>query len=522
MFTPTTILGIEPLEVEYLIVAGGAAGGSNYPGGGGAGGYLSGSMTINPYTTLPIFVGGGGMGRGGTITGLNGISSSLDGNYTVGGGGGAYTSYFTPNSANSGGSGGGGGAARQTATNYGTGTAGQGYRGGNGGTYASNGTPGGGGGAGAVGQDGVNNQAGKAGDGGDGLLWVDGLYYAGGGAGGNYLGTTQPLGGAGGGGDGICNSCSPAKAPTPGENFKGGGGGASAQPGGHGVIKIRYAGGPNPYLKGGNISTDGGYTYHTFKNIEELYYGSFVPQAWDPSDFSNVQYWWRADMGITEAGTGVSVWEDQINSFQLIQGTDANRPSLTTDGSLNGVDVVSFNGTSDYLYSTSTAASRTGDFCFFVVFNLVDSKTGGSIFSPAWYNAGQGRMWLDTLNGVIRAYNQGFGDSVGRAYTIKKDSITGANTAFFHYQSNPGKFFASVDGVVYSNGSQGGNNNQGFYAGSTVCMGASVDGTGGSVFDGRYTQVNVAEAVMVYGKPTDAEISNWVNYVRNRYGQILI
>jgi hypothetical protein len=522
MFTPTTILGLEPLQVEYLVVAGGGAAGNNYAGGGGAGGLLSGSMTINPYTTLPIFVGGGGMGRGGTITGLNGLTSSLDTISTVGGGGGAYTSYFTSNVANSGGSGGGGGAARQVSINYGAGTSGQGFRGGNGGTQATNGTPGGGGGASAVGQAGVNSASGKAGDGGAGSQWLDTTYYAGGGAGANYLGTVEPQGGIGGGGNGNCSSCSPAQSSTDGTDFLGGGGGANGSRGGSGVVKIRYAGEPNPYIKGGTVSQSDGYTYHTFTNIEKLYYQSYDTTTWDPSDFSNVQYWWRADMGITEAGTGVSVWEDQINSFQLVQGTDGNRPSLTTDGSLNGVDVVSFNGTSDYLYSTSTAAARTGDWSFLVVYNLVNTRTGGSIFSPAWYNVGTGRAWLDTLNGVIRGYNQGFGDSAGRAYTIKRGgTVEGVDTAFFYYQSNPAKFSATVKGVRYSNGSEAGNNNQGWYAGSTVCMGASVDGTGGSVFGGRYVEANVAEVVMIYGKPSDDELTRWVNYVRERYGEIL-
>ena len=41
--------------------------------------------------------------------------------------------------------------------------------------------------------------------------------------------------------------------------------------------------------------------------------------AWDPSDFTNVQYWWRADLGITTSGTGVSQWRDQINNFDMIQ-----------------------------------------------------------------------------------------------------------------------------------------------------------------------------------------------------------
>ncbi len=50
---------------------------------------------------------------------------------------------------------------------------------------------------------------------------------------------------------------------------------------------------------------------------------------------------WRADTGVTEAGTGVSSWVDMISSFDMVQGTDANRPALVT-GVINGQPVVRF------------------------------------------------------------------------------------------------------------------------------------------------------------------------------------
>lgn len=54
--------------------------------------------------------------------------------------------------------------------------------------------------------------------------------------------------------------------------------------------------------------------------------------------------WYRFGVGITEAGTGVSQWDDKSgNARHLTQGTDANRPSKEADGSLL------FNGTSDVI-----------------------------------------------------------------------------------------------------------------------------------------------------------------------------
>ena len=34
---------------------------------------------------------------------------------------------------------------------------------------------------------------------------------------------------------------------------------------------------------------------------------------WSPADFTSVQYWWRADLGVTTGTGGVSNWVDQIN-----------------------------------------------------------------------------------------------------------------------------------------------------------------------------------------------------------------
>jgi hypothetical protein len=51
--------------------------------------------------------------------------------------------------------------------------------------------------------------------------------------------------------------------------------------------------------------------------------------------------WYRFNTGITVTGAGVSTWADQSgNGRDLLQGTDANRPSLEADGSIlfDGVD----------------------------------------------------------------------------------------------------------------------------------------------------------------------------------------
>jgi len=60
-----------------------------------------------------------------------------------------------------------------------------------------------------------------------------------------------------------------------------------------------------------------------------------------PSELPDLKLWTRFNSGITVTGSGVSQWDDQSgNGNHLKQGTDTNRPSKESDGSIlfDGVD----------------------------------------------------------------------------------------------------------------------------------------------------------------------------------------
>ncbi len=60
-----------------------------------------------------------------------------------------------------------------------------------------------------------------------------------------------------------------------------------------------------------------------------------------PSDLGGLVLWTQYDKGITVTGAGVSQWDDQSGEGNhLLQGTDTNRPSKESDGSIlfDGVD----------------------------------------------------------------------------------------------------------------------------------------------------------------------------------------
>ena len=227
-FTPQTSLSCDVLQV--------AGGGGGQAGGGGAGGLAYTSSNSLSATNYTVTIGAGGAN---TVSGSNSQFGAL----TAAVGGGGASSWGT--AGQNGGSGGGGGSVSGTVVNGGTGTAGQGN---NGGTGVSE-RAGGGGGAGAVGSNGVGGGSGGAGGVGSstysswGAATISGqnssgtYYYAGGGGGG--ANGTGGAGGLGGGGTGSNAS------PTAGTVNTGGGGGgaynAAGQPGGSGIVIIRYA-----------------------------------------------------------------------------------------------------------------------------------------------------------------------------------------------------------------------------------------------------------------------------------------
>lgn len=266
--------------IEYLVVGGGGAGGGDTgqnvgSGGGGGGGYVEGSMSVIPGTSYSVVIGAGGAGT--TTSAANGSSTTFNSLYTAyggGRGGGSVSATPSPSSsyspASSIASGGGGygwggngvgilGAAGNTPSV----SPQQGYPGGNGSapaTYAA----GGGGGAGGPGVS--SSSASVAGNGGPGRTWLNGIVYAGGGGGGygasGTAGTGQGGGGPGNGGAAVANG-------TPGVRGGGGGGAGSNNVGpsaggngGDGTVVIRYLGTQRGL--GGTITSDGGYTYHTF------------------------------------------------------------------------------------------------------------------------------------------------------------------------------------------------------------------------------------------------------------------
>tara|TARA_R110000787_G_scaffold129549_1_gene241367 strand:- start:785 stop:1585 length:801 start_codon:yes stop_codon:yes gene_type:complete len=247
--------------------------------------------------------------------------------------------------------------------------------------------------------------------------------------------------------------------------------------------------------------------------------------AWDPSQFTNAQYWWRADLGVTTTGTGVSDWEDQINGFTMVQGTDSKRPTASTGSQLNNQAVIRTNGTSDYLYTTTSPAALTnspsGDFTHLIVFDVNSVNTYGTIGGAQRVVAGGARYWLDTLNGNLRLFDNGLSAVGDTNATVKTTPIGGPRAFKFRYDSSAGSGYYALDTLTETLKGSTATSNKQWLTDVTMAFGALVNGIGGTVFGGRYSGMDMAEQVMIYGTPSAAEMTEWKTYVNNRYGTII-
>lgn len=274
----------QPIEVDFLLIAGGGSGGNsqskNYGGGGGgAGGYicsLTGELSgensspvakklMLPGQNYSVTIGAGGSGTQNRTGGQNGGNDSVFDNITANFGG-AGESGSTRSGSNLSGGGSGGGAESYSGPGgpFG-GTPNQGHSGGTSGPYER---AGGGGGAG-------ENGFGGGGRGGNGIQSsINGTpTYRAGGGGGGFINSGSP-GGLGGGG--AMNS--PYKHGAPGQAHTGSGGGGSSRgdqnyisgSGGSGILILNYPDTYSASLSSGATSLSGEITIGNGRRAIEI------------------------------------------------------------------------------------------------------------------------------------------------------------------------------------------------------------------------------------------------------------
>ena len=253
--------------------------------------------------------------------------------------------------------------------------------------------------------------------------------------------------------------------------------------------------------------------------------GFFGDQAPDftPDQFTDVQYWWTADAGVTTSTGGVSVWTDQINSFTLEQSTDGSRPSYGVSSNMKNRYTVSFNGTSDFLYGPSLPANLNGsDLTMLVAYYLPNATPGdGVVFGHQYVGSNQGRIWFDGFSGTIR-FADAFGSNTSggnNVDTIQDPIVPGKKFSKMRYDSSNGSVYFAQDTLTETTTRASGYAGQEWSSIAVLQMGAMLDSLADpSPSLGRYIEMEVAEVVIIYGTPTSDEMDGWKAYVNYYYG----
>lgn len=255
--------------------------------------------------------------------------------------------------------------------------------------------------------------------------------------------------------------------------------------------------------------------------------GAFV--GWTPANFTDVQYWWTADSGVTTDTGGVSSWLDKINSFEFEQPTSGNRPSYGTSSNLNGQNVITFNGTSDYLYVDAQPATidppapaTSKDVTMLCVFYLASTTPGeGVVFGYPIIGAESGRAWLDGRNDDLRTLSSFFTTND----EIASSSLsTGPHAWKFRLDNSAADTFYALDELTETQlESNSGGTDRDWNANGLFTMGALLNSRSNkTVFDSRYIAMELAEAVVVYNSPSADEMNEWKEYVNQKYGSTII
>jgi len=236
--------------------------------------------------------------------------------------------------------------------------------------------------------------------------------------------------------------------------------------------------------------------------------------SFSPTDLSNLALWLDAgdSSTITESGGAVSQWDDKSgNARNISQGTGANQPTYTSGSH------VSFNGTTDYLYTSSPFMHAAGAITAFLVYDNV-TNAGGAILSESNYTnntplyvpvtvntTGTSMRFLNrddlaTMSGGINVKDLGgtFFDGVATGVAAFKDTGTELNA----YDDG---VITSLSPLDYTRGSTTTLNR--------MTVGATIRT---SVID--YVQGDIKEIVIYEGSLTNAEMNQVGNYLASKWG----
>lgn len=153
---------------------------------------------------------------------------------------------------------------------------------------------------------------------------------------------------------------------------------------------------PNQYVKtslGNGTVQSASLEKHSKLLSLNLKYGDINLTPIEPDDITGLQLWLKADVGITESGGAISLWEDQSGNNR-----DADQPNVTlrpnyVTGALNGLPVVRYDGTGETLQTIGFQIFPSKRGSIFIVNKGIYGMTNGYMFRGtdfdiSWGNTG--------------------------------------------------------------------------------------------------------------------------------------
>lgn len=224
-------------------------------------------------------------------------------------------------------------------------------------------------------------------------------------------------------------------------------------------------------------------------------------QEFSPADLSPTLWLDASDTGtITESGGSVSQWDDKSgNGNDVTQATGTDQPATGTR-TLNGLNVLDFDGTNDRLWRSNVLTSAVDNITMILAYDA-DGVTGTRVpFTNG--NGGNGYGISHTPDGLNYGWLQG-----GVAWkTSSTSATTGAQIVLFQIVS--GTVSMRVNGAVVSGVQQATPTTPT----AQFTIGSHVN-SGGSAWDG-----GIAEAIFVDGTLTAQQIYDTENYLANKWG----
>ena len=230
-----------------------------------------------------------------------------------------------------------------------------------------------------------------------------------------------------------------------------------------------------------------------------------VRGSWTPSEITTALWFDAAEIAsLTLSGTAVTQWNDKSgNSRNATQGTISYRPVYSSSRQINNINVVDFDGVSDFMdladYTSSAGLSVVA------VFTPDDVGGGSSIY--------HGKNIITSYAGsFVRDFSMGVRDSALSVYAEDGTSnvearsstgITGGQTIIAYGQSNSTNTQVSIDGN--SPGITGGSRNDLLISGIAFHSGAYY-------FDG-----GIAEIIIVDDALSDVNRKKLEGYLAHKW-----